>query len=96
MTLPELAPRRRYGGIVATWAFALVAALAIAVFVPFEWRFRWFGVAGGLSVIFGFVAHLIDGRTSGYIFRVGVAALGALALIGVVALVAVLVAVSPV
>lgn len=95
MTIPELAPRRRYGGIAATWVFALVAGIVIAVFVPFEQRLGWYAVAGGVSLIFAFVAHLIDGRAKGFTFRVGVAVLGALAILGVLALVAVLTAVSP-
>lgn len=95
MTIPELAPRRRYGGIAATWGFSLLLGIAIAVFVPFEWRLSWYGVAGGACLIFAFVAHLVDGRAQGYIFRVGVAVLGGLAILGVVALVALLTAVSP-
>ncbi|WP_309068573.1 hypothetical protein [Microbacterium sp.] len=95
MTVPELAPRRRYGGIATTWGFALLVGLAIAVFVPFEERFRWFGLAGGACLIFAFTAHLIDGRAKGFVFRVGVAALGGITILGVVALVMVLAAVSP-
>ena len=95
MTVPELAPRRRFGAIAATWGFALLVALAIVLFVPLEARFRWFGLAGGASLIFAFVAHLIDGRAKGFVFRVGVAALGGLTILGFVALVMVLAAVSP-
>lgn len=95
MTIPELAPRRRYGAIAATWAFALVVAVVIAVVVPLDSHFRWFGLVGGATLIFAFAAQLVDGRPSGFIFRVSVAALGGMTLIGIVALVAVLAAVSP-
>lgn len=95
MTVPELAPRRRYGGIVATWVFSLLIALAIAVFVPLELRFWWFGLAGGASLICAFVAHLVDGRANGFVFRVGVAALGGITILGIVALVTVIAAITP-
>ncbi|WP_345751997.1 hypothetical protein [Microbacterium rhizophilus] len=95
MTIPELAPRRRYGAIAATWIFALLVAVAIAMFVPVDVRFRWFGLAGGGALIFAFVAHLVDGRASGFIFRVSVAALGGITILGIVALVTVVAAVSP-
>ena len=95
MTIPELAPRRRFGGIAATWGFALLVAVAIAVFVPLEMRFRWFGLAGGACLIFAFVAHLVDGRANGFVFRVSVAALGGITLLGIVALVTVLAAITP-
>ncbi|WP_203136063.1 hypothetical protein [Microbacterium sp. JZ31] len=95
MTVPELAPRRRYGGIAATWGFALLVALAIAVFVPFETRFWWFGLAGGACLVFAFSAHLIDGRAKGFVFRVSIAALGGITILGIVALVMMLAAVSP-
>ncbi|GAA3657553.1 hypothetical protein [Microbacterium marinilacus] len=84
MTIPELAPRRRYGGVAATWAFGLAAAIAIGVFVPFAARFGWLGVAGGACVVFAFVAQLVDGRARGFVFRVGVAAVGALGILGAV------------
>jgi hypothetical protein len=95
MTIPELAPRRRYGGIAATWAFALLVAVAIAVFVPVETRFRWFGLAGGATLVAAFVAQLVDGRASGFISRVSIAALGGVTILGIVALVTVIAAVSP-
>jgi len=86
VTIPDLAPRRRYGAVAATWVFAVVAAVAIGVFVPFEWRTAWLGVAGGACFLFAFAAQLVDGRPAGFIFRVGVSALGGLAILGVVAL----------
>lgn len=95
MTIPELAPRRRYGAIAVTWVFALLAGIAIAVFVPLDERFRWFALAGGATMICAFAAHLVDGRAKGFIFRVGVAAIGGVTVLGIVALVAALAAVSP-
>jgi len=96
MTIPELAPRRRFTAIVATWAFALLVAIAIAVLVPVELRSLWFGLAGGATVICAFVAHLADGRAEGFIFRVSIAALGGITILGIVALISMLTSVTAV
>ncbi|MEL5992405.1 hypothetical protein ACOKGD_12060 [Microbacterium phosphatis] len=94
MTIPELAPRRRYGAIAVTWVFALVVAVVIAVFVPFELRFWWFALAGGASMVCAFVAHLIDGRADGFIARVSVAALGGITILGIVALITLIMSIT--
>lgn len=86
MTTPELSPVRRYGGIAATWAFALLAAIAVSL-VPLDARLPWIGIAGGMCTIVAFGAQLVDGRSHGFVFRVGVAVLGALGILGFIALV---------
>ncbi|GGH43491.1 hypothetical protein [Microbacterium album] len=94
MTVPEHASPRRHAAIAATWAFAILAAIAVGVFVPLEWRAPWLGVAGGACVIAAFVFQLMDGRAHGFISRVAVAALGGLGLIGALSLGMVLAAIS--
>jgi len=84
MSTPDLAPRRMYGGIVAVWVLALVAGVAIGLFVPAEWRAQWITVALGGCVIAAFAVQLWYGRSQAFIQRVAASVLGALVVLGVV------------
>jgi len=84
MTGPALAPRNALGGVVAVWSAALIAAVAIGIFVPGEWRVPWLLVGFGAAVLLSFALQLWYGQTQGFTFRVAASALGALVLLGVV------------
>lgn len=84
MTTPELAPRRPFGGIVAVWAFAAVAGIAVALFVPSPWHATWMTLALAASVILTFAIQLAYGRVQRFIQRVALSSLGALLVLGVI------------
>jgi hypothetical protein len=84
MSDPALAPRSAIGGVVTVWAAALVAAIAIGIFVPYEWRVPWLLVGFGGAVLLSFAMQLWYGQTKGFIFRVAASTVGALVLLGVV------------
>jgi hypothetical protein len=69
---------------VIVWSAALLAAVAIGIFVAEEWRVQWLLVAFGAIVLLSFAVQLWYGRTQGFIFRVAASATGALLLLGVV------------
>ncbi|GAA5147939.1 hypothetical protein GCM10025768_08790 [Microbacterium pseudoresistens] len=84
MSDPVLAPRNALWGLAITWAFALVAAIVIGIVAPPSSTMTWFIVAFGASVLVSFAVQLVRGEKSGFIFRVGAGALGALIVMGVV------------
>jgi hypothetical protein len=84
MAAPQLAPRRALGGVVAVWVVAALAAIAIGVFVPADWRAAWLIVALGGCVVLGFAVQLSYGRSQQFIERVAASVLGALLVMGVV------------
>lgn len=84
MSEPALAPRNALGGVIIVWVAALVAAIAIGVFVAQEWRVPWLLVGFGGAVLLSFAVQLWYGQAKGFIFRVAVSTIGALVLLGVV------------
>ncbi|WP_194421797.1 hypothetical protein [Microbacterium abyssi] len=84
MSEPALAPRNALVGVGIVWAAALVASIAIGLFVPEDWRLPWLLVGVGTAVLVSFALQLWYGQTKGFIFRVAVSAIGALLLFGVV------------
>ncbi|MGO2746373.1 hypothetical protein [Microbacterium sp.] len=84
MSEPALAPRNALGGVIIVWAAALIAAVAIGIFVPDEWRVTWLLLGFGGAVLLSFVLQLWYGQTKGFIFRIAVSTTGALLLLGVV------------
>lgn len=84
MSEPALAPRNPLVGVVVVWVVALIAAVAIAVFVPDEWRVAWLLVGFGASILLAFAVQLWYGQTKGFIFRTAASVTGALLLLGVV------------
>ncbi|WP_159501343.1 hypothetical protein [Microbacterium sp. 18062] len=84
MSTSELVPRRPIGGIVAVWVAALLAGVAVAVFVPAEARSTWMVVTLGASLILAFGVQLAYGRAQRFIQRVALSTLGALLVLGVI------------
>jgi len=84
MPAPELAPRSALPGIVAVWVVAGLAAIAIGLFVPVDWRMAWMSVGLGGSIVLSFVVQLWAGRSKGFIDRVALSIGGALLVMGVV------------
>ena len=86
VAVPELAPRRTLGGLVAVWVTAAVIGVAVGVFVGPEWRAAWLTVGMGLCVLLAFAIQLWPGRSQGFTQRVAASVLGALFVLGVISL----------
>lgn len=84
MAEPALAPRNPLSGVLVVWAAALIAAIAIGIFVPEEWRVQWLLVGFGGAILLSFALQLWYGHTQGFIFRLAASVTGALVLLGVV------------
>lgn len=84
--MPELAPRRTFGGVVAVWVVAALIGVAIGAFVPEELRAQWLTVGLGACLILSFAVQLATGRSQGFIQRVSLSILGALLALGVISL----------
>ncbi|WP_127819128.1 hypothetical protein [Microbacterium sp. CPCC 204701] len=86
MAVPELAPRRTFGGIVVVWVVAAVLAVVIGVFATPDWRAAWLGVGLGGCLILAFAAQLWSGRSQGFTERVAASIFGAVLVMGVISL----------
>ncbi|WP_194410926.1 hypothetical protein [Microbacterium cremeum] len=86
MAVPELAPRRTFGGIVAVWVVAAVLAVVIGVLATQEWRAAWLGVGLGGCLILAFAVQLWSGRSQGFTERVAASIFGAVLVMGVISL----------
>ncbi len=84
--MPELAPRRTIGGIIAVWVVAAVIGIAIGVFVGPDWRAAWLTVGLGGCLLLAFAIQLWSGRSQGFTERVAASVLGALFVLGVISL----------
>jgi len=84
MSVPELAPRNGYGGVLAVWVSAAVLALAIGVVAPPDWRAAWMAVGLGACVILAFGVHLAGGRALGFTQRIAASVLGAMLVMGLI------------
>ncbi len=84
MTLPELAPRRTYGAVIATWIVAALLAIAVGAFAPEEWRAAWMPVAMGVAFIAALAFNLATARSQGFIARIAASVLGSLVVIGLI------------
>ncbi|AZS37612.1 hypothetical protein CVS47_02252 [Microbacterium lemovicicum] len=84
VVVPELAPRRTFGGVVAVWGVAAVVGVAIGAFVPAEWRAAWLIVSLGGCLLLSFGVQLWFGRSQGFTERVAAGVLGALLVLGVI------------
>ncbi|MFT4136483.1 hypothetical protein [Microbacterium sp.] len=82
MSVPELAPRRTFGGVVAVWIAAAVLAVAIGIIAPPDWRAAWMAVGLGGCLFLSFVVQLSYGVVAGFIERVAAGILGALLVMG--------------
>lgn len=88
MSTPELAPHSSIWGVAGVWIGALIAGIAIAVFVPVEWWVAWFVLALAAAVVASFSVQLALGRPAGFIQRVGASAAGSLLMLGLVSAIA--------
>lgn len=82
MSVPELAPRRTFGGIVAVWIFAAVLTVGIGVVAPPEWRAAWMAVGLGACLFASFAVQLAQGVVEGFIERVAASIIGAMLVMG--------------
>lgn len=96
MTVPELAPRSTVGGIVSVWIAALVAGVAVVVFAPPTQQWQWLSLALAGCLVLAFVVQLWNGRSVGFIQRIGASVLGSLLVLGLVSAVVGVVAILPV
>lgn len=86
VALPELAPRRTFGGVIAVWVLAAVIAIVIGIFATADWRAAWLGVGLGGCLIAAFAIQLWSGRSQGFTERVAASVLGAALVMGVISL----------
>jgi len=95
VAVPELAPRRTFGGIVAVWVIAALIGVAVGLFVGDAWRAPWLAVGLGGCLILAFAIQLWSGRSQGFTERVAASTLGALVVMGVISLGFGLAAIAP-
>lgn len=86
VTVPPLAPRRTFGGVIAVWLVAALIGISIGLFVPAEWRPAWLTVGLGGCLVLGFAIQLWFGRSQGFTERVAASVLGALLVLGFISL----------
>ncbi len=86
VAVPELAPRRTLGGIIAVWVLAAVIAILIGIFSTPDARAAWLGVGLGGCLIAAFAVQLWSGRSQGFTERVAGSVLGAALVMGVISL----------
>ena len=86
VAVPELAPRRTFGGIVAVWVLAALIAIVVGIFATPDWRAAWLGVGLGGCLIVAFATQLWSGRSQGFTERVAASVLGAALVMGVISL----------
>lgn len=86
MTVPGLAPRGTFGGIVAVWIAGAVAAVAIGLVAPSEWRAAWMPVGLAGCLVLAFAIQLAHGHADGFLRRVAASVLGAMVVMGLIGL----------
>nr|WP_137846101.1 hypothetical protein [Microbacterium sp. 2FI] len=86
MTVPELAPRRTLGGIIAVWIVAAVVGILVGIVVGPDARAAWLAVGLGGCLLLAFAIQLGYGRSQGFTERVAASVVGALVVMGVISL----------
>ena len=86
VTVPELAPRRTFGGVIAVWVIAALIGISIGLFVPSDWRAAWLTVGLGGCLVLAFAIQLWFGRSQNFTERVAASVLGALLVMGFISL----------
>ena len=86
VAVPELAPRRTFGGIIAVWLVAAAVAVAIGLLVGDDARAAWLAVGLGGCLVLAFAIQLGYGRSQGFTERVAASVLGALVVMGIISL----------
>lgn len=69
-------------GVIVVWVVAVLAAVAVGVFVPSADRAAWLVVALAGCIILSFAVQLGRGQVSGFIARTSSSVLGALVILG--------------
>ncbi|WP_349290469.1 hypothetical protein [Microbacterium sp. 2FI] len=86
VTVPELAPRRTLGGIIAVWIVAAVVGILVGIVVGPDARAAWLAVGLGGCLLLAFAIQLGYGRSQGFTERVAASVVGALVVMGVISL----------
>ncbi|WP_301339963.1 hypothetical protein [Microbacterium sp. HD4P20] len=86
VAVPELAPRRTLGGVVAVWVLAALMGVAVGVFAAEQWRGAWLAVGLGACLVAAFAVQLWSGRSQGFTERVAAGVLGSALVMGVISL----------
>lgn len=92
--LPPVSPaapqavRYELVSMVSIWLLSAVVAILVEVFAPDEVRGPWLFVAAGLCVLMAFIVQLVIGQQHRFVARVAGSIVGAVVIIGIVALVA--------
>lgn len=82
--MSELSPRRTFNGILAVWVVAAVLAVVIGMVAPSDWRAAWMPLGLGVCFFVAFGIQLWQGAAHGFIQRVAVSMLGAIAVMGLI------------
>ena len=67
MSIPGLAPRGGFGGIVAVWVAAAVIAVVIGFVAPPDWRAAWMPVGLAGCIVLAFVVQFAYGHAEGFL-----------------------------
>jgi hypothetical protein len=86
VAVPELAPRRTVGGVVAVWVLAALVGVAVGAFATPDWRAAWLGGGLGGCLIAAFAIQLWSGRSQGFTERVAASVFGAAVVLGLISL----------
>lgn len=84
MSTSQPTMRASLGGILAVWIVAAIAGVLAGVFAPEGTRATWLAIVLAGCVILSFAVQLGSGRPDGFIRRVGMSAIGALLVLGVI------------
>ncbi len=80
--------RHELVSMVAIWGLGLVLAILVEVFATAQTRAPWLFIAAGICVIVAFIVQLIVGQQHRFVARVAGGVVGAVLVIGIVALLA--------
>ncbi|WP_417561896.1 hypothetical protein [Microbacterium sp.] len=81
----ELPARAAIGSAVAVWVVAALMGLAVGVFAPVGQRAGWVSLSLGGCLVLSFAVQLWIGRPHGFIARVALSLLGAFVVLGIIA-----------
>ena len=84
MSTPPLVPRSTLGAVIAVWAAAAIAGIAVGIFALPGWRAAWLTIVLGAVIIASFAVQLAVGRPDGFLRRVAMSTIGSLLVLGII------------
>jgi hypothetical protein len=80
-----MTPSRTWRGIFGVWGVALVGAILVAIFAPVGLRFTWLSLTLAACTLLAFVVQLLTHQKVGFIDRLSISVVGAVAILTVAA-----------